>query len=311
MAVAGRRPAALVLRALGIGDLLTAVPALRAIRRALPDHDVVLAAPGSLEPLVPLTGAVDLLTHVPGLVPFDHAPPDVAVNLHGHGPESHRLLARLAPRRLVAFRRPELGVEGPEWRHDEHEVLRWNRLVGATLGGDPRPDDLRLATPDAAPPVNGAVVVHPGAAYGSRRWPADRFAAVAAGLSHLGPVTVTGSDAEQPLAERVARLAGLPSGAVLAGRLGLAELAALVADARLLICGDTGVAHLASACRTPSVVLFGPVSPSQWGPPAGGPHVALWHGSGAGDPWADRPDPALLAIHPDEVLDAAHHLSAG
>jgi ADP-heptose:LPS heptosyltransferase len=75
-----------------------------------------------------------------------------------------------------------------------------------------------------------------------------------------------------------------------------------VAAARLVVCGDTGVAHLASAYRTPSVVLFGPTSPARWGPPAGGPHVVVWRGTGTGDPWGAEVDPALAAITVEDVL---------
>ena len=292
---------ALVLRALGLGDLLTAVPALRAVRRALPDHELVLAAPAGLEPLLPLTGAVDRLLPVPGLVPFDYPPPDVAVNLHGRGPQSHDLLVRLRPGRLVGFQCGDLG--GPRWTPGEHEVRRWCRLVGAELGGDPDPADLSLALPDTAPPVTDAVVIHPGAAYPARRWPVERYAEVASRMTAAGDtVVLTGTTAEQPLAERVRRLAGLPASAVLAGRTTVEELAALIAAARLLVCGDTGVAHLATAYATPSVVLFGPTPPSQWGPITGGPHRVLWHGRGVSDPWAATPDPALLAISVDDVL---------
>jgi ADP-heptose:LPS heptosyltransferase len=76
----------------------------------------------------------------------------------------------------------------------------------------------------------------------------------------------------------------------------------LVATARLVICGDTGVAHVATAYGTPSVLLFGPVPPRLWGP-LRGPHRVLWHG-GTGDTFADEPDPGLLRITVEEVLDA-------
>jgi len=77
------------------------------------------------------------------------------------------------------------------------------------------------------------------------------------------------------------------------------------------VCGDTGLAHLASAYGTPSVQLFGPMPPSLWGPPAG-PHTVIWHGRGVGNPHAVAPDPALLKIGVDEVIQAARErLAAG
>jgi ADP-heptose:LPS heptosyltransferase len=115
---------------------------------------------------------------------------------------------------------------------------------------------------------------------------------------------VTGNAEEVPLARRVAELAGLPPERMLAGRTCLADLIDLVSRSRLVVCGDTGVAHLATAFCVPSVVLFGPVSPALWGPPPGWRHVALWAGRN-GDPHGERPDPGLLKIEVSEVVDAA------
>jgi ADP-heptose:LPS heptosyltransferase len=183
--------------------------------------------------------------------------------------------------------------------------VRWCRLVAEAFAVPVDPDDVLLPPPPRTSPAPGAVVIHPGAASESRRWPAERFAAVARWVTERGErVLVTGSAAERPLAEEVRRQAGLPADAVLAGITDLGSLAALVADAALVVCGDTGLGHLASAYRTPSVLLFGPTPPARWGPPPG-PHTVLWHGTGVGDPHADRPDPALLAITVDEVLAAA------
>src|SRR3954447_21934682 len=111
------RPELLVLRALRLGDLLVAVPALRGIRRANPDHRLVPAVPGWLEPIVDLIGAVEALLPTPGLdqpLPLPSGRVDTAVNLHGNGPQSRRLLERLEPRRRVGHRAP--GWDGPEWR---------------------------------------------------------------------------------------------------------------------------------------------------------------------------------------------------
>ncbi|HEY0937169.1 MAG TPA: glycosyltransferase family 9 protein, partial [Trebonia sp.] len=120
-------------------------------------------------------------------------------------------------------------------------------------------------------------------------------------------VRVTGSAAERDLASRVASLAGLPAEHVLAGQTSLNCLAALAASARLVISGDTGMSHLASAFARPSVTLFGPVPPSEWGPPRYPRHQVLWAGAPGyrGDPHAVRTDPALGAITVDAVCDAA------
>jgi len=299
-----------VLRALGLGDLLAGVPALRALRAARPDHEVVLAAPEELTPLVRLTGAVDRLLPARGLAPlaWREAPPDLAVDLHGCGPESHRLLQATRPGALVAFDCSAVGHRGPRWDPDEHERDRWCRLVADSLGVEADPDDLLLSAPDVSPDLGseGLVLVHPGAAHPSRRWPPVRFAAVARALARAGfDVHVTGGPAEVALAEEVRRRAGLPPAALLAGRTDLGELAALVAGARLMVSGDTGTAHLASAFGTPSVVLFGPTPPGRWGPPHDPRHVAIWKGREIGDPWGDEVDPALLEIGVEEVLDHA------
>jgi ADP-heptose:LPS heptosyltransferase len=129
------------------------------------------------------------------------------------------------------------------------------------------PEDLGLKFPAEASVAPGTIVVHPGASVPARRWGAQRFAAVARELAADHRVVVTGGLGEQDLATTVARGAGLPASAVLAGKLDLAELAALVADAALVVANDTGVAHLATAYGTPSVVLFGSAPPERWGPP--------------------------------------------
>lgn len=310
-----KAPAAVVLRPLGLGDLLTGVPAIRGIRAAVPGHHLVLATTAALAPLAALVDAVDEVLPARELEPLDWPgpPPELAVDLHGKGPLSHVVVADLHPGRLLTFDSP--GYPGPAWRPDEHEVRRWCRLVDEGLGVRCDPDALDLAVPAVPPPVAGAAVVHPGAAFPGRRWPPDRFAAVARHLADRGhDVRVTGGPAEVELARSVAAAAGLPDDAVLAGRTTSMELAAVVAAARVVVCGDTGVAHLATAYRRPSVVLFGPVSPALWGPPAragrggGALHVVLWHGDGAGDPWGTELDPALAAVTVAEVTDALDRL---
>jgi ADP-heptose:LPS heptosyltransferase len=310
-------PPVVILRALGLGDLLTAVPALRAIADAFPRHPRVLAVPAALAPLARCSGAVDEVVPAEGLdqplSPLLHGA-GLAVNLHGRGPESHRLLLAAEPRRLLAFAHPAVPAssEGPRWRADEHEVARWCRLLEESgIAADPRRLDLDLPPGPLPHSVRGATLVHPGAASPARRWPADRFAAVARAEARAGrPVVVTGGSAEVDLAHEVASRAGLPPGAVHAGEGGVLALGRLVAAAGRVVCGDTGVAHLATALGTPSVVLFGPTPPALWGPPADRPwHRAVWAGT-SGNPHGQLTDPGLLAIPVDQVLEALADLPA-
>ncbi|MFJ6026742.1 glycosyltransferase family 9 protein [Pseudarthrobacter sp. NPDC092424] len=308
-ALSGHRPELLVLRALKLGDLLVAVPALKGLRRAFPEHRLLYAAQGWLAEALDLVGGYELLpTHgldqplakEPGAV-------DVAVNLHGGGPESRARIDALKAKRTIAHAGPK--HEGPPWRDDLHERERWVRLLEwHGIAADPA--DVGIARPQEAGPAPGAAVLHVGAAYGSRLWPAGRFAEVASVLAAAGHrVVFTGGSAEAARAVEVCRLAGLPAEAVLAGRLGLAAFAAAVAEASVVVSADTGAAHLASAYGTPSVVLFGPARPEIWGPPPG-PHVVLTRPElRRGDAFAADPDPALLGVQVSDVLAALRGLS--
>ncbi|MFC4533509.1 glycosyltransferase family 9 protein [Sphaerisporangium dianthi] len=272
---------ALVLRALGVGGLLTAVPALRALRQG--GLNVVLAAPAELRDLAVLTGAVEGFVPARGLegVAWTARRPDVAVNMHGPGPRSHLVLMELRPRRLWGFTDPALPrLKGPRWEDEEHEVERWCRLV-RWYGSRVDPGDLALPVPLVANPAPGSVVVHPGGRDSARRWPPERFAEVVKTLTAEGMrVVVTGTRRERPLGLLVAAQAGLAPHRVLAGRTSMREQCALVAGARLVVSAHTGVAHLATAYGVPSVIVFGPDSPGRWGPPADRPwHRALARGT--------------------------------
>jgi len=302
----GGAPRLVVLRALGLGDFLTGVPALRALAAAFPGHERLLLAPAFVRPLAELLGdAVHAVVDVEGRGrPPAELPPaargaDVAVNLHGRGPQSHAALLGAGPRRLIAFACPAAGVEGPQWRGDEHEVSRWCRLLTESgVPADPAALDLE---PPAATEHHGATVLHPGAAAPARRWPVDRWAAVARAERAAGrQVLVSAGPGEEDAALSVAAAAALPADAVRAGG-DPADLVRLVAGAGRVACADTGVAHLATALRVPSVVLFGPTPPAEWGPPPERDrHRVLWAGR-RGDPNGPAPDPGLLEIGPDAV----------
>ncbi|ONK10191.1 glycosyltransferase family 9 protein [Streptomyces sp. MP131-18] len=311
----GAVPRLVVLRALGLGDLLTAVPALRGLRRAFPGHRLLLAAPAWLAEAAAATGAVDRLVPatapgrgVPGHIPWAGPFPEHAVDLHGNGEESLRALRALRPGRLYGYAHPQ----GPAWRAGEHERDRWCRLL-SWYGVPADPADVRLPAPQLPSPAPGAVVLHPGADAPARRWPAERFAALGRELRAAGHrVVVTSGPGEGDLARRVAA----PGGLERADAPPFCKLAALLAQARAVVVGDTGVAHLATALGTPSVVLFGPVSPRLWGPPRTPRHRVLWHPDRPGDlrpgdPHGPAPDRRLLRISVAEAAAAVAALPPG
>jgi len=306
-------PRVVLLRPLGLGDFLAGVPAYRAIARAFPDHRRLLAAPAALAPLATLVSEIDALVPTEPLVPLGPAlqDADVAIDLHGRGPASHEILLAARPRRLVAFANPAVPASAgfAPWREDEHERDRWCRMLAhAGIAADP--EDLHLSPPAPRAGSAGATVIHPGAKSASRRWPPERFAAVARAEREAGRrVLVTGDAADRQAALALATAAGLDASAVLAGTTTLAELAAVVGHAGAVVCGDTGVAHLATAFGTPAVMLFGPTAPATWGPPVSPRHRVLWHGT-TGDPHGTTLDPGLARIGVDRVLRELARLPA-
>ncbi|PZE27284.1 glycosyltransferase family 9 protein [Curtobacterium sp. MCBD17_028] len=306
------RPELVVLRAIKLGDILIAVPALHALRRAYPEHRMTLATTAWLAPIVELLPGVDVHLAQQGLdhdMPIEPGTVDVAVNLHGSGGESRAIIAHLEARHTIKHAAP--GEDGLPWLDGMHERERWIRLLRAfDIDGDP--DEVDIRVPDLEPAVRDAAVVHVGAFYGARHWPVERFAAVARALAAQGlDVVVTGGADDVDRATAVAEGAGLAPAAVLAGRLDLQVFAAVIAAAHVVVTVDTGAAHLASAYHVPSVVLFGPAPPEEWGPPASGPHVVLTDASvRRGDVFATEPDPALLAVTVDDVLEAVAEVTA-
>jgi hypothetical protein len=302
-----------VLRALGLGDALTAVPASRGLRRLYGDRPLLLAGREPVSAWLCRLGLVDgvlptdgLSSPSPGLSLGRHT----AVNLHGKGPQSHRLLQAASPDELIAFDCPAAGYRSTtRWRLDEHEVDRWCRLVNDAAGSSLcSAEDLRLEVEvEAGAERPDAVIVHPGAADVARQWPIARWVRVVGELRADGHrVVLTGS--EEDLCGKIAARTGCED---LSGRLSLDELASTIASAAVLLSGDTGVAHLATAVGARSVTLFGPTPPAWWGPAIDVDlHTVLYHGTHPGDPHADVPDEALLRITEVEVLQAARaHLT--
>ena len=251
----GRR-ALVVLSARGLGGFLAAVPAYRALAWAYPRHRRVLICDAAVLPLVPYVGAFDDAVALPfGSVPDGLQRPALAVNLHGRGPWSHRVLLTLSPARLIAFAHPSVpeSRRGATWRTRESDRERWCRLLAA-YGVAVDADDVELIPPARPVPsfVRGATVIHPGTSRASERRPTAEWIGVACAERRAGrSVIVTGGPDEVGLANQVAAGAALMPERVFAGRVSTLDLAALVAAGRGVVTSDSGMVQLAAAMGKP------------------------------------------------------------
>jgi heptosyltransferase I len=112
----------------------------------------------------------------------------------------------------------------------------------------------------------GFVLINPGAAWPNKRWPPDRFGAVAAAIhrQHGYRSLVLWGPGEESLADAVASASG--GAAEVLPATSIVDIAGIARAARLMISGDTGPMHIAAAVGTPLVTLFGPTSPERNGP---------------------------------------------
>lgn len=275
--------------------MLCAVPALRALRKGLPDAQVTLVGLPWADEFVQRYPYIDRFIAFPGFpgipeVPFDASRTaaffewaqaqhfDLAVQLHGSGTNSNAFVAMMGPGVMAGFRPPGVewsGLPGlvpyPSHGHESERLLTLARHFG--LDGDAAlefplteadaSEYAALAT-ELALDRGDYVCVHPGARDPQRRWPAGRFAAVADALHERGlRVLLTGSSDEVALVAELQSLARYAH-ASLAGRTSLGGLACLIDNAALLVANDTGVAHLAAALQTPSVIVFSGSDPERW-----------------------------------------------
>jgi heptosyltransferase I len=150
------------------------------------------------------------------------------------------------------------------------------------------------------------VLLYPGAGWGAKRWPAERYGRVAAALARRGfEVVVNCAPGEEMLAANVARSSG---GAAREIATDMQELIAMTRRCVLVIGGDTGPAHLACALGKPVVGIYGPTDPVRNGP-WGVPFRVLRHPESRRDhARRSAPEAGLLTIEPEEVLAAVDAL---
>lgn len=285
-----------VFRALQLGDMLCAVPALRALRSALSPaarvtliglpwaRDFAARFAAYLHDFVEFPGHAGLperepdLAAWPGFVASLRARRfDLALQLHGDGCVSNAIVDAFGATRRAGFA-AEAGPGRVPWPSDGSEV---ERLLSVTAAlGAPLLDtqlEFPLTPGDRAELAatglphelrrGGYVCLHPGARWAGKRWPVASFAAVGRALhDRFGlQLVLTGSAAERPLAAEVASAIGRPC-VNAALPISIGAMAALIASSRLLVANDTGVSHIAAGLAVPSVIVFSASDLERWAP---------------------------------------------
>lgn len=328
-----------IFRALNLGDLLCSIPALRAVRRALPAASIALVGLEGMRPLMRrFRHYVDEFVDFPGDPAFPEQAAcvarlpefyrymraqgfDLALQMHGSGIQSNAIVGKFGARQWAGFV-PSLSQQTPQlmtWPDRQPEIKRYLALL-EYLGLPEQDASLEFPLDDADREAAAEVArqagieaartvfIHPGARLASRRWPLQRFAEAGRRLAQDGwQVVVTGCEAERPLTRSLA--AAIGHGTVdLGGATGLGALASLMKQARLLICNDTGVSHIAAAVGCRSVVIASGSDTARWAPLDAGLHMVL-HADMSCRPCAYDVCPVghacALAVSPQEVVDAA------
>ena len=288
-----------VFRALQLGDLLVAVPALRALRAQFSNAEITLIGlPWAKSFVQRFHRYVDRFVEFagyPGIAERDMVPErtacfieeqrsydyDLVIQMHGSGEASNEFAFALGGKITVGYykgRAPARLTVGAPYPDDQPEVLRnlgLVKLLGCTN------DDARLEFPlfnrdraEAAallrrlPRANRPWIgLHAGARPPARRWPAEYFAMVADDFAWRfgGQVILTGGPGEEATVQAVVeRMKTQP--VCLVGETSLGGLAALISELDLFVSNDTGPAHIANAVDTPSITIFGPADYRRWAP---------------------------------------------
>lgn len=290
-----------VFRALQLGDMLCAVPAMRALRTALPAARITLVGLPWAEQFARRFHAyIDDFVAFPGHPTFPEQPVretlvpafydamrarrfDLAIQLHGSGRISNRIVGAFGAKAAAGYVTangegefaPGLSLVYPDNGSEPIRLLRLAQFLGAASSATglefpiTEEDERELNESGLAAGLAPGryICIHPGAGIRDKCWPPHLFAAVADRLAEeFGlALVLTGSSKEADLTAAVAQHMRTPS-IDAAAPISIGAMAALMGRARLLICNDTGVSHIAAGLRLPSVVVFTTADIQRWSP---------------------------------------------
>jgi lipopolysaccharide heptosyltransferase I len=277
----------LIVRLGALGDVVHAIPAAAALRRAFPAARIDWIVERRHREIVDLVGLIDRVLVLEGssigawrsaVAKLRQTDYDVALDLQGLMKSA--VLARASgAARVIGFSIWHLREKGARPFYsttveaEGGHVVRKNLRLLSSIGVNS--DTIEFPIAPVETPVVSAVrdlvggafaLINPGGAWPNKRWPPERFGELASFIRDacgLTPVILWGPG-EDALAETVRGASG--GSAVVAPSTSVTDLVGLARAAALMVSGDTGPLHIATAVGTPTVGLFGPTDPERNGP---------------------------------------------
>jgi ADP-heptose:LPS heptosyltransferase len=286
-----------IFRALQLGDLLCAIPAIRALRHAYPQaHITLLSMPWARSLIDRFPQYFNAFIHFPGYpgLPEQAADPkafsaflsiaqeeafDLVLQMQGNGTLVNPMVELLDGKYTAGFCTPNdycpnttLFLEYPNGIHETERHIRLMQHLGIPTQGNElefpltqkdEQDFERLGLP--LPPQQ-YICLHPGSRGSWRQWPVEYFAKLADYAASKGfTIVITGTNDELDIVQSVVQQMNTEA-VVVAGKTSLGAVAVLIKNAFALISNCTGVSHIAAALRTPSIVISMDGEPERWAP---------------------------------------------
>lgn len=295
-----------IFRALQLGDLLCAIPAIRALRAVYPEaHITLIGLPWAQELLYRFPHYFDAFISFPGypglpeqnfdedayaifLKKVQALKFDLIFQMQGNGTIVNQMIRTFGAQKMAGY------IPGPQsllpneymmiYPNEGHEILRHLKLMTfldvPSLGSDlefPIHETDRKEFRQLKLPITAGryICLHPGSRGNWRQWPPLYFAALGDYCLKMDyQVVITGTKEELPIVNEVVSLMKSPP-LVAAGKTSLGTAAVLIDQAYALIANCTGVSHLASALNTQSVIISMDGEPERWAPMDKKMHVTI------------------------------------
>jgi predicted lipopolysaccharide heptosyltransferase III len=277
-----------------IGDLILTTPAIAAVREKFPESKLTVVISAESKTLAHAIAGVNRILIMPrGFAGFGTIAAiargkfDYCVDFTRNDRSAFLVLLSRAKKRIVSFRikvrskfRTRFYNEFVEHRMRDMHVIDYHLALLEPLGISNASRAVRLELPKSSRATadellsahnirKGFIVFHPGSARAEKFWNAQRWADVIKHAADDHDIDLVLTGGSSPLEQtHISDIKSKVRHSVvdLSGKTDLLTLAALIAKARLLITVDSAPMHLASASRTPQVILFGPTNPFHWRP---------------------------------------------